>query len=122
MTEKLGRYEILEEIGRGGFAIVYRARDTQLDRSVAVKIPRKGQLDPQETEQFLREARAAVKLRHPNIAELYDFTVADDGLGILPQRRNEGKLGRHALRVLLHQVDEELAGKGRVLHRASGLA
>ena len=73
MTEKLGRYEILEEIGRGGFAIVYRARDTELDRLVALK-----ELKPmllQDTgwvRRFRREARAIARLDHPRIVPVYD--------------------------------------------------
>ena len=55
----IGHFELVDEIGVGAFGSVWVARDKQLERNVAVKIPRKGQLDPRETEQFVREARAA---------------------------------------------------------------
>jgi serine/threonine protein kinase len=51
---------------------VWKARDTELDRIIALKIPRKGQLDLNETEQFLREARAAAQLRHANIVSVHE--------------------------------------------------
>ena len=57
-AKTIGHFELVGQIGTGAFGSVWMARDTQLDRSVAVKIPRKGQLDAQETEQFVREARA----------------------------------------------------------------
>ncbi len=68
----LGHFELVEQIGTGSFGSVWKARDAELDRIVAVKIPRKGQLDPAEAEHFLREARAAAQLRHPNIVSVHE--------------------------------------------------
>ena len=80
----LGKYEIIEEIGRGGFAIVYRARDTRMDRVVALKVIQGTR--PSEDEAFVRrfehEARAVASLRHPNIVTVYDFGY--DGGALYP--------------------------------------
>ena len=70
-------------IGVGTFGFVWKARDTELDRTVAIKIPRKGQLDPDETEQFLREARAAAQLRHPNIVSVHEVGREEDTVFIV---------------------------------------
>jgi len=65
-------YEILEELGRGGMAIVFRAREKQLDREVAVKVlPFSLAFDREFVERFQREARTAAKLEHPNIIPIY---------------------------------------------------
>src|SRR5580692_11041585 len=64
---RLGPYEILALIGKGGMGEVYRARDTRLGRDVAVKISQQ-----QFNERFEREARAVASLNHPNICSLYD--------------------------------------------------
>ena len=53
-AKTIGHFELVDQIGVGSFGSVWRARDTELDRAVAVKIPRKGQLDAEESEQFLR--------------------------------------------------------------------
>ncbi|HXE58849.1 MAG TPA: serine/threonine-protein kinase, partial [Gemmatimonadales bacterium] len=67
-----GEYEILEELGRGGMAIVYRARDRQLEREVAVKVlPFSLAFDAEFVERFQREARTAAQLEHPNIIPIY---------------------------------------------------
>ena len=67
------RYEIVARVARGGMAIVYRAHDRQLDRVVAVKVPRpEFARDPGFSEQFRREARAAARLSHPNVVAVYD--------------------------------------------------
>lgn len=75
--KSIGRFQLEERLGAGGFGTVWRARDADLDRVVAVKIPRKGQLGPDEVEQFYREARAAAQLRHPHIVPVYE--VGRDG-------------------------------------------
>src|SRR5580700_11023381 len=64
---RLGPFEILAQLGAGGMGEVYKARDTRLDRIVAVKTSRQA-----FTERFEREARAIAALNHPNICQLYD--------------------------------------------------
>jgi tRNA A-37 threonylcarbamoyl transferase component Bud32 len=75
----IGRFELIEKLGAGSFGAVWLARDTQLDRSVAVKVPRNGSLNSEETEKFLREARAAAQLSHPNIVSVHEVGI-EDGL------------------------------------------
>jgi tetratricopeptide (TPR) repeat protein len=79
----LGHFELLEEIGAGAFGSVYKARDTQLQRQVAIKIPRARQLDAQQTELFLRDARAAAQLKHPHIVSVYEVGREGDTLYIV---------------------------------------
>jgi WD40 repeat protein/serine/threonine protein kinase len=70
---KVGRYELLDEIGSGGFGIVFRAYDPKLRRAVALKLPRPELLvSPEYRQRFLREARAAGSLDHPNIVPVFD--------------------------------------------------
>src|SRR5437879_13415982 len=64
---KLGRFEVIEAVGSGAFGTVYMARDPELDRVVAVKVPRAGQLSSgDELQRFLREARSVAQLHHPS--------------------------------------------------------
>src|SRR6266852_5576396 len=69
---KLGPYEILAPIGKGGMGEVYRAKDTKLDRDVAIKIvPESFAHDPERIARFEREAKVLAALNHPNIAQIY---------------------------------------------------
>jgi WD40 repeat protein len=74
---KLGRFELVERIGVGGFGSVWKARDRELDRTVAIKIPRHGGMSAEDQEKFFREARAAAQLRHPSIVSVHE--VGRDG-------------------------------------------
>jgi len=75
---KLGPYEVLGELGAGGMGEVYRARDTRLDRTVAIKIlPEHLSSDPGRRARFEREARAISGLSHPNICSLFDIGDQD---------------------------------------------
>ncbi|HTN04001.1 MAG TPA: family 16 glycoside hydrolase [Planctomycetaceae bacterium] len=74
----LGRFEILSVLGEGAFGTVYRARDPQLDREVAVKVPKfAGQQSREDRERFLREARAAANLHHPQICAVHEVGTID---------------------------------------------
>ncbi len=75
--KSIGRFKLEERLGAGGFGTVWKARDPDLDRVVAIKIPRQNQRAPTDVEQFYREARAAAQLRHPNIVPVYE--VGRDG-------------------------------------------
>ena len=75
--QTIGQFELLEELASGGFGTVYRAKDTQLDRIVALKIPRDERLNPNDAEMFLREARAAAQLKHPNIVAVHEVGRVD---------------------------------------------
>ncbi len=74
MIRSVGRYELLEQVGSGGMAVVYRGRDTALDREVAVKLlhPHLAEA-PESRARFSREARAVARLSHPGIVEIYDY-------------------------------------------------
>jgi WD40 repeat protein len=75
---RLGKFEFLEQLGVGSFGTVYKARDTELDRLVAVKIPRSGSVPrAEDMDRFLREARSAAQLKHPGIVALYDAGSMD---------------------------------------------
>ncbi|MCB9707634.1 MAG: serine/threonine protein kinase [Myxococcales bacterium] len=78
MLRQLERYEILHEIAHGGMATVYRARDTKLDRMVALKVMHPHLRGAEDARlRFAREARTIAKLHHPNIVEIYDFSGQD---------------------------------------------
>ena len=75
---KIGKYEILEEIGSGGFGIVYRGHDPMLDRDVAIKVLRADVATSVDfVERFRKEARLAASLRHPNIATVIEVDEHD---------------------------------------------
>ena len=79
MLENLGQYKILDRIGSGGLGEEYRARDTRLGRTVAIKVLRDDiAATPERRDRFLRDARIAATLSHPNIATLYEIGE-DDG-------------------------------------------
>src|SRR5690242_12706243 len=95
---RLGPYEILSSIGAGGMGEVYRARDTRLDRTVAIKVlPAHLSNNPQSRERFEREAKAISSLSHPHICPLYDVGH-QDGIGFLVMEYLEGETLAHRLK------------------------
>ena len=77
--DRLGRYEIKGPVGKGGMGEVYRARDTELERDVAVKVlPENVAGDEDRLRRFKREAKAAARLSHPSIVEIFDFGSQGD--------------------------------------------
>jgi ribosomal protein S27E len=85
--QAFGHFELLEQLGAGAFGAVWKAHDSQLQRTVALKIPRKGQLTREETEKFLREARAAAQLRHPHIVSVYEVGVEGETVYLVSSSR-----------------------------------
>ena len=67
---RIAHFELIELLGQGAFGSVWKAHDTKLDRIVALKVPRRGQLLPEDVERFLSEARAAAALEHENIVRV----------------------------------------------------
>jgi serine/threonine-protein kinase len=80
---RLGHFELIERIGIGAFGSVWKARDKELDRTVAIKIPRASAMIAAEQEQFFREARAAAQLKHPNIVSVYEVGRDGDSIYIV---------------------------------------
>src|SRR5512135_2128656 len=77
--DRLGPYEIQAAIGAGGMGEVYRANDTRLDRTVAIKVlPAHLSADPERKQRFEREARTISSLNHPHICHLYDIGSQND--------------------------------------------
>jgi serine/threonine-protein kinase len=94
---KIGRYEILDEIGQGAMGTAYRARDPLIERTVAIKTVSIGQLQQEGTDaesHFLREAQSAGRLSHPNIVTIYDAVEAD-GLAYIAMEDLSGSTRLH---------------------------
>jgi len=93
------RYVIRRELGRGGMGTVYEATDTELERSVALKLMRPDLMAAEEAvARFRREARAAAGFSHPNVVTVYDVGVAEDGRAYLVMELLAGETVRQALR------------------------
>ncbi|MDA8144831.1 MAG: serine/threonine-protein kinase [Thermaerobacter sp.] len=114
----LGPYRVLEQLGRGGMAVVYKAYHPPLDRYVALKVIAEAHAeDPQFQERFRREAQAAAKLRHPNIVTIYDFGTEAD-LHYLAMEFLEGR----TLKALLAAREPAPPDLGIVVQTARALA
>ena len=125
---RVGRFVLEERLGVGGFGAVWRARDPELDRLVALKIPRSGQLLPHETELFLREARAAAQLAHANIVPVHEvgrheesvFIVSDliEGEPLSDRLKRERPTREEAVELLATIADAaDYAHSRGVIHR-----
>ncbi len=110
MLAKVGKYEILEKVGVGGFGTVYKGRDPYIKRTVAIKTC---QSDEDELrKRFFREAEFAGNLHHRNITTIYDFGLSDDGLPFIVQ---EFLTGEDLDRKIKRRDDLPLAWRVRVL-------
>ncbi|HEU4569363.1 MAG TPA: protein kinase [Gemmatimonadales bacterium] len=123
-------YEIQQELGRGGMAIVYKAKDKQLEREVAVKVlPFSLAFDAEFVERFQREARTAAQLEHPNIIPIYRVGKSGRviffvmkflrGKSLSTVLRDRGRLGPPEIRRLLLEAGSALghAAKHGIVHR-----
>jgi len=115
LTGTFGRYEIIRKLGQGGMGAVYLAHDTQLDRQVALKVPRFSPKDgPHVLQRFLREARAAATIQHPNLCPVYDAGEID-GVHYMTMAYIEGHLLSEYIRPGKRQPERQTAGIVRKL-------
>ena len=126
---KLAHYEIIEPIGKGGMGEVYHARDTKLDRDVAIKVLREEfAKDDQRLARFEREAKLLASLNHPNIASIYGLEESDGVKALvlelvegptLAERIAEGPIPVEEALPIARQITEALeAGhEAGVIHR-----
>jgi serine/threonine protein kinase len=95
---RLGPYEVVAAIGAGGMGEVYRARDTRLNRDVALKVlPDLFAADPDRLARFKREAQVLAALNHPNIAAIYGFEEADALQALVLELVERNRSARDAL-------------------------
>ena len=88
---KFGRYMILRRLGKGGFGEVFLAFDEELDRQVAIKVPRPERVSwPEDVEAYLNEARIVASMDHPHIVPVYDVGRTDDGLCFVVSKLHRG--------------------------------
>src|SRR5919205_3358201 len=111
VIKTVGRYEILREVGRGGMAMVYLARQTDLDRFVALKeLAAFHASDEAFAQRFLRESRVAGSLSHPNIVVVHDYFQHDGTPFIAMEYVPRGSLRRMVGRLSVAQVGGVLEG------------
>jgi eukaryotic-like serine/threonine-protein kinase len=125
----ISHYRILEKLGEGGMGVVYKARDSRLERFVALKIlPTDRMADPERKRRFVQEARAASSLNHPHIVTIHDIDEAE-GVHFIAMEYVDGqtldqRIPRHgmrlndALKVALEMADALAAAhQAGIIHR-----
>src|SRR5215467_12478244 len=100
----ISHYQILEKLGEGGMGVVYKARDTHLDRFVAIKVlPAEKVADPERKKRFVQEAKTASALNHPNIIHVYDIDHQEGidfiAMEFVPGKTLEQLIPRHGMRL-----------------------
>src|SRR6202008_4662492 len=121
VMKTVGRYEILREVGRGGMAMVYLARQTDLDRFVALKeLGAFHASDPSFAQRFLRESRVAGSLSHPNIVTVHDYFEHDGTPYIAMEYVERGSLRPYIGRMTFAQIGGVLEGLLAGLTNAEG--
>jgi serine/threonine protein kinase len=105
-------YELIDEVGRGGMGVVYRARDTALDRDVAVKLlSERYPADSPAAQRFLSEARITGQLQHPGIPAVHQVGTLADGRPFLAMKLIKGS----TLEAIFKQRTDPAAERGRLL-------
>ena len=108
VRKTISHYKVLSELGRGGMGVVYKAEDTKLRRTVALKFLRSDLIeDPEHRERFLREAQAAAALDHPNICTVYEIDEVD-GQTFIAMACLEGQTIKDKLKDRPLKLDEAL--------------
>lgn len=123
MAKSIGRYEIREELGRGGMAVVYRAFDPRLHRDVALKLLDQHLLaNSTFATRFEREARTIARLEHNAIVPLYDFGEADGWLYLVMRYMEGGTLKKQIARgpLTARQINKVIGRIGGALDKAHG--
>ena len=117
-SRSVGRYELIELIGKGGFAEVWKARDPQIDRLVAIKLPRSDRTLLAES--FLEEARKVGKLRHPGIVAIFDVGRTENQWFIVSELVESGSLATRikSQRLTSNEAVEIVAKSAEALHHA----
>ena len=129
-SQKQGRYKITGKLGRGGMGVVYKAQDTVLDRTVAFKVlPETLKENPEALKNFLREAKSAAQLNHPNIVTVFDAGEQDgayyiameyvDGHTLKEIIKHRGRIAPGGIIHVLSQLCEALAyaHESKIVHR-----
>ena len=112
---KIGPYEVIGLIGQGGMGEVWQARDTKLDRDVALKVlPEAFTSDPDRLARFEREAKILASLNHPNIGSIYGLEEAEGVKAVHGVVQNLFRVGRHLLRSPHHRLLRTNPGVRRV--------
>ena len=122
------RFQLLERVGVGAFGSVWKTYDKDLDRTVAVKVPRDGQFDTCEAKRFLQEGRTSAQLKHPNIVSVHEVGGHREGIYIvaeyvagqtltewLKQQRPTGREAAELCRVIAEAI--HYAHEAGVIHR-----
>lgn len=128
--QTIAGYQLLEILGHGGMGVVYKARQMSLDRVVALKIlPRQFATDQEYIQRFLQEARAAARLNHPHIIQIYDFGLTGelhflameylDGQSLSSSLKNSGVISEpEGLRIVMQVCDAlGCAHESGIIHR-----